>query len=132
MKLLKATQVLAFLTLILFATTGCQKEEKQLVGTWQCTLTDTDYGGNSYTKTHLLTLNDNGTFTWSTTYSSKDYDNEYTAGKYLFDNENSKIYFTSQVDNATISYIVSILDEKLVLSYYKTESEDEALIFEKN
>lgn len=80
----------------------------------------------------MLTLNDNDSFTWSTTYSSKDYDNEYFAGKYLFDNENSKIYFTSQVDNSTTSYIVSILDDKLVLSYYKIESDDEVLIFEKN
>lgn len=132
MKLLKTTQILAFLTVVLFATTGCQKEEKQLVSTWQCTLTDSDYSGNSYTETHVLTLNDNDSFTWSITYSSKDYDNEYFAGTYLFDNENSKIYFTSHVDNSTISYMVSMLDDKLVLSDYKTEGEEGVLVFEKN
>ena len=128
MKRHRLIPILVFLPLLLFATIGCQKEEKQLIGTWYCT-----QNNGSYTITNLLSLNNNDTFTWITSYSTPNTSKDETiTGTYLFDSNNSKIYFTSVTDNSTFSYIISIIDEKLILSEYKNESEDSVLIFKKN
>ena len=128
MKRHRLIPILVFLPLLLFATIGCQKEEKQLIGTWYCT-----QNNGSYTITNLLSLNNNDTFTWITSYSTPNTSKDETiTGTYLFDSNNSKIYFTSVTDNSTFSYIISIIDEKLILSEYQNESEDRDLIFIKN
>ena len=115
MKRHRLIPILVFLPLLLFATIGCQKEEKQLIGTWYCT-----QNNGSYTITNLLSLNNNDTFTWITSYSTPNTSKDETiTGTYLFDSNNSKIYFTSVTDNSTFSYIISIIDEKLILSEYK-------------
>ena len=128
MKRHRLIPILVFLPLLLFATIGCQKEEKQLIGTWNCTQKN-----GTYTITNLLSLNNNDTFTWITSYSTPNTSKDETiTGTYLFDSNNSKIYFTSVTDNSTFSYIISIIDEKLILSEYQNESEDSVLIFKKN
>ena len=128
MKRHRLIPILVFLPLLLFATIGCQKEEKQLIGTWYCT-----QNNGSYTITNLLSLNNNDTFTWIPSYSTPNTSKDETiTGTYLFDSNNSKIYFTSVTDNSTFSYIISIIDEKLILSEYQNESEDSVLIFKKN
>jgi len=128
MKRHRLIPILVFLPLLLFATIGCQKEEKQLIGTWYCT-----QNNGSYTITNLLSLNNNDTFTWITSYSTPNTSKDETiTGTYLFHSNNSKIYFTSVTDNSTFSYIISIIDEKLILSEYQNESEDSVLIFKKN
>ena len=128
MKRHRLIPILVFLPLLLFATIGCQKEEKQLIGTWYCT-----QNNGSYTITNLLSFNNNDTFTWITSYSTPNTSKDETiTGTYLFDSNNSKIYFTSVTDNSTFSYIISIIDEKLILSEYQNESEDSVLIFKKN
>ena len=120
MKRHRLIPILVFLPLLLLATIGCQKEEKQLIGTWYCT-----QNNGSYTITNLLSLNNNDTFTWITSYSTPNTSKDETiTGTYLFDSNNSKIYFTSVTDNSTFSYIISIIDEKLILSEYQNESED--------
>ena len=105
MKRHRLIPILVFLPLLLFATIGCQKEEKQLIGTWYCT-----QNNGSYTITNLLSLNNNDTFTWITSYSTPN---------------------TSK-DETIFSYIISIINEKLILSEYQNESEDSVLIFKKN
>ena len=128
MKRHRLIPILVFLPLLLFATIGCQKEEKQLIGTWYCT-----QNNGSYTITNLLSLNNNDTFTWIASYSTPNTSKDETiTGTYLFDSNNSKIYFTSVTDNTTFSYIISIINEKLILSEYQNESEDSVLIFKKN
>ncbi len=130
-QLLKTTQILAFLTLILFTTTGCQKEEKQLIGTWSYS-----FFGDGYTETHSLSFTKDVSFSYSKIYTNESSSNTSVVrsitGNYIFDEKNSRIIFLPKDSPSTLSCIITFVDNLMILSEYSDEREEDILVFKKN
>ena len=131
MKRHRLIPILVFLPLLLFATTGCQKEENKVIGTWSYSLI-----GNGYTETHSLSFTADVCFSYSKIYTSESGSNSIVirtiTGNYIFDEKNSRIIFLPKDSPSTLSCIISFVDNLMILSEYSDEGEEGILVFKKN